>query len=75
MPAALPVSQGGTSLREWPEAGPSKDRDRLLGADGVLGGPDGDGLVVEEMTPGMGVLGAKAVAAMTGAVTTSLLSV
>lgn len=65
-----------TRQRQWPEAGPSKDRDRVLGADGVLCGPDGDGLVIEEMAVnvGMGVLGAKAVAAMTGAVTTSLLS-
>mgnify|MGYP007001962411 CR=1 FL=1 len=60
------VDQGGTSLRddsfEWPESGPSESS-KVKGNDPRL-----------EDDPAIGPFGAKVIAAMTGAMTTSLLS-
>ncbi|WVQ76909.1 hypothetical protein IAR50_006587 [Cryptococcus sp. DSM 104548] len=81
-----PWTQGGTSLRENPEAGPSRLPVRGdFRTMGRIGESDGDGVgggmeVVGEEEGGKGkgksksrLFGAKAVAAMTGAMATSLL--
>jgi hypothetical protein len=64
--SARKVENGGTSLRDdnfqWPEAGPSESS-KAKGLDGA-----------ESRRDGLGPFGAKAAAAMTGAVATSLLS-